>query len=106
MPPPSEAISAMAAHDMALSADNLAGKEIFHIRTHLDNFTHEFVSDHHRHRNRLLCPRIPLVYMEIGAANTGAIHTNQDIVDANSRLGDILEPETALGFILNKGFHV
>ena len=53
------------------------------VRTDFDNFTHKFMPDGHGNFYGLLGPTIPIKNMNIGAANSGAQHTNQHIVDAD-----------------------
>src|SRR6185436_6322698 len=86
MTPASQAIAAASANDMTFPADDLAGKEIGDIRANLDDFAHEFVTHHHRHGNGFGSPLIPLVDMEIRAANAGAVNADEDVVDADGRL--------------------
>ena len=45
----------------------------------------ELVADHHRHRDRLLRPGVPVVDMHVGAADPGAQHLDQHVVDADPR---------------------
>ena len=40
----------------------------------------EFVSDHHRHRDRLLRPGVPVIYMDVGAADRSLLDANEDVV--------------------------
>src|SRR5262245_61221442 len=84
-----QAIAPSAADYMPLRTDDYSRKEVLHIRTHLDDFADEFVSHNHRHRNRLLRPRVPLVNMQVSAANAGSVDTNEHIVDADGRLGHV-----------------
>ena len=66
----------------------------------------KFMSNDHGHRNRGLGPRVPLIYMEIGAANSGEQHADFDVVDANFRLGYIFQPEATGAFCFNQCFHL
>jgi hypothetical protein len=89
-------MSASAAGDMPFAAYQIAGLEIRHLRSHLDNLTNELVPDNHRHRDRLLRPGIPFFDVHIGAANSCAVDANQDIVGTDRRFWDVLEPQARL----------
>jgi hypothetical protein len=54
----------------------------------------------HRHRDRLLRPGVPFVDVQVGAADAGFADLDEDIIDADLRLRDILEPESALRLLL------
>jgi hypothetical protein len=43
--------------------------------------------------------------VDIGAADAGVAHADQNIVDAYLRLGYIFEPEAALGATFYQGLH-
>ena len=105
VPPPGHAVAAAAADDVALAADDVAGMEVAHVRADLDDLAHELVPDHERHRDRLLRPGIPRVDVEVGAADPGLAHPDQDVVDPDLRLGDILEPEPRLGSRFDERSH-
>src|SRR5205823_5205409 len=94
MPSPRQTVPASAADDVSLAADNLPGKEVRHVGACCDDFTDKFMSDDHRYRDSFGGPVVPFVYVQIGAADTGAVHPNQHVVDAEDRLGHVLEPET------------
>ena len=95
--PAGHAVAAAAADDVPLAADDVAGAEVAHVRADLDDLADELVPDHERHGNRLLRPRVPLVDVEVGAADPGLAHPDQDVVDPDLRLGHVLEPEPRLG---------
>ena len=59
----------------------------------------------HRHRDRLLRPGVPRVDVEVGAADAGLAHADQDVVDPDLRLGDVLEPEARLGPRFDERLH-
>src|ERR1700682_617128 len=50
-------------------------------------------------------PIIPIVDVQVGAADSRAKHANLDVVDAGLGLGNIFEPEASRGPALNEGFH-
>ncbi len=49
----------------------------------LDDLAHELVADHHRHGDGLLRPGVPVVDVQVGAADAGAVHADQHVVDAD-----------------------
>ena len=71
---------------MPLAAHHVAGMEVGHIRADRDDFADELMANHHRHGNRPPGPVVPLVNMNIGATDAGAIHLDKDIVDTDFRL--------------------
>src|SRR5580765_431705 len=105
MTPAREAVSAMAANDMAFAADNLPGKKVFHVGTNLNDLADELVADDHRHRNGLLRPIVPFIDVDIGAANTGAVDPDKNVVNADFGFGNVFEPKTGFGFPFYKSFH-
>src|SRR5436309_3019484 len=69
MPPSGEAIPAMPAGDVTLSNDEITAGEPFYVLAHLIDNPDKLVADDHRHRNRFLCPRIPVVDVHVGTAD-------------------------------------
>src|SRR5450432_1438905 len=94
--PASHAIATTAAHDMAFAGYDLAGMEVDYIQADGGNFAHELVADRHGHGDGPLGPFIPLVDVQVGAANAGAQHTDQHFVDADFGLRNVLENEAGL----------
>ena len=105
MPAASQAVAAAAADHMPFAADNVAGSEIDHIRADRDDLAHELVADHHGHGNRALGPGVPVVDMHVGAADPGASHANQDVIDAVLRLGNIFQPQPGGPFTFHQRLH-
>ena len=75
MPPAGQAVAAAAADDVPLAADDVAGREVVDVGADLDDLADELVADHHRHRDRLLRPGVPVVDVHVGAADAGAQST-------------------------------
>ena len=105
VPAPRETVAAPPADHVALAADDFTGKEVVHIFADVDDFADEFVADHHGHGNGFLRPGVPLVNVQVGAADAGAVHADEDIIDPALRIGDILQPEAGFGFRFDEGFH-
>src|SRR5271155_620511 len=100
MPPPGEAVAAMAAHDMTFGADQVAFFKPGDIAADRRNFTYEFMADHGGYLDGLFGPTVPVVDMDVGAADAGFEHFDQHVVDAGFRLRHILKPDafSCLGF--------
>ncbi len=65
----------------------------------------EFVTDHHRHRNGLLRPLIPVPDMHVRAADRRFLHPDQHVVRADFRHRHVLHPEADFGLRLDQCFH-
>src|SRR5581483_5853009 len=92
MAPPSEAVAAAAAGYVAFTADQFAGMKIGDVRADRNDLADEFMADNHGHWNGRLGPRVPVINVEIGAANAGEQHADFDVINADLRLGHIFEP--------------
>ncbi len=99
------AVAAAAADDVPLAADEVAEREVAHVRPEADDLADELVTDHQRHRHRLLRPGVPAVDVQVGAADARLAHADQDVVDADLRLGHVLEPETLARLRLDQRAH-
>ena len=69
MAPSGETIPAMSAGDVTFANDEVAFRETFHVITNKIDNAHELVADSHRHRDRLLCPRVPIVNVDISSTD-------------------------------------
>src|SRR5882762_503621 len=92
--------------ESARPVDNLAGAEIGYVGADLDHLTHEFVPDHHGNRDRLPRPFVPFEDVNIGAADAGPLHPDEDIVDADARDIHLFEPQAGFRFALDQRFHM
>ena len=69
MTAPSETIAAMATGNMPFTNNEIAARKSLHmIADEIDN-PDKFMTDGHRHRDRLLRPRVPVVDVNVGAAD-------------------------------------
>ena len=68
----------------------------------LDDLADELVADDERDGDRLLRPCVPRVDVQVGAADAGLAHADEDVVDPDLRLGHVLEPESRLGLRLHE----
>src|ERR1700760_4367454 len=105
MAPSGEAVAAAPAGDVSLAAYDVAGMKVVHIRADFHNFADKLMADHHGHRNSLLRPLVPIVDMDIGAADAGVADTDEHVIDAELRFGNILQPQAALAAALLQCFH-
>lgn len=99
------AVSAASANQVTFDADNVTGCEVQHIRPYIYDLTNKFVADRRRHLDRLLCPRVPIINMQVRTADAPAFNAYHHVVDAHFRLGNILDPEARFSFALYDGFH-
>ena len=84
----------------------LAGHDHRHLRTDLLDNTHEFVSYHHRDRDRALGPVVPVHDVAIGSTDRDLSDLNEDIVWTWARTLDIFEPYSGLGARFHQRLHV
>src|SRR5207244_8015804 len=87
-----QAVAAVPADDVPLAADDLTGAEILDARADLDDPADELVADHERHRDGLLRPGIPVVDVQVGAADAGTQHLDQHVVHADPGNRDLVQP--------------
>ena len=66
----------------------------------------EFVADRHGHGNGLLRPVVPFVDVDVGAADAGAQHADQHVVDADLGDVDVFQPQARLAPALHQCFHI
>ena len=76
-----------------------------HVAADLLDAADELVPDDHRHGDGLLRPGIPVVDVDVGAANRVLEHADEYVVDADLGNGDLLQPETLGGVLLDEGLH-
>lgn len=105
VPTTGKAVAAVAADNVPFATDDFAGVEVVNVRTDPDDLPDEFMANDHRHRDCLLCPFVPVVNVDIGTADTGLVHPDEDIVDPDGRLGDILHPQADFAMLFDEGFH-
>ena len=93
---------AEAAHSTRGASDhNIAHLQSRYVGAKLHNLTRIFVPRHHRHRDGLLCPLVPVVDMNVGPANSGFMDLDQDFIATHLGDGYILEPEALLRMLFN-----
>src|SRR5205085_7413730 len=97
MTTPSETVPAAAAHHVPFAADDLAGMKINHVGANSDDFSDEFVSNRHRNWDGGARPIVPVVDVDVSAADSCVSDADQNVVDANGGFGDIFEPQSRRG---------
>ena len=90
-----EAVAAAAADDVAFAGDKLADGEVGDVRAEGYNFADELVADDEPLTDGGFGPDVPLINVEIGAADAGEEDADFDVVDAHFGFGDVMEPEAA-----------
>src|ERR1035438_752927 len=106
MPPAGHAVAAASADDVTLPTDPVANLEVCHVRADLHNFADKLMADHQRNGDRLLRPTVPLIDVQVCAADCRQQNADFHIVDAQLRLLNVFNPQTALGAGFNKSFHL
>ena len=105
MPAPGPAVAAMAAGHVALAGDPLADLEAGDFHAEIGDGADELVAHGHGHRNGALRPVVPVVDVNIGAADRGLSDLDQHVVMADRGLGHLLHPDAGFRLGLDQGFH-
>jgi hypothetical protein len=63
------------------------------------------MSYNQRYRDGLLRPRIPFINVKVRAADPGAIHANENVVNSDFRLRYVLQPQTGFRFLFYQSLH-
>jgi hypothetical protein len=103
MTTPGQTVPAAAADHVPFAADDLAGMKINHVRAHGDDFSDKLVANGHRNWDGGARPIVPVVDVDIGAADSCVSDADQNVVDADGGLGDIFEPQSGRGLTLDQG---
>ena len=85
-------LQALAAGYMHLGRDEVAFLHAGNFVAEGHNFAAEFVSGNQRRMDAVLSPAVPVINMKVSAADASAQDSDQNIVDADGRLGYVLEP--------------
>ena len=94
------AIAAVAAGDVSLARHAVAHLDVAHACADFLHHAHIFVTDGHGRFDGLLAPFVPLINMEVGAANSRFLDFDEDIVHAHFGHGHILHPDALHRFFL------
>src|SRR4029077_16812220 len=101
MTPPGKTIATVPTGDVSLAHHEIAARKTFHVIANSIDNADKLVTDRHWHRNRLLRPCVPIVDVNVGAADGSFQHTDQHIVAGNFWHRNFLEPKTGLWFGLH-----
>ncbi len=104
MTPARQAIPAPAASHVPFPAHDVPGIKIGDVRADLRNFTHKLVPDHQGNIDGSLRPVVPLINVQIRAANSRAMHTNEHVIDPNFWCFHVLEPKSRFSFAFYECF--
>ena len=88
------AIATVPTGDMPLARDAIADAKTANLLANSDHFTHILMTNHHRYRDRLLRPIIPIIDMHIGATDRCLTDLDHDVVMPQLRQWDIGHPDT------------
>src|ERR1700722_759009 len=105
MAEPCHTIPAASADDVTFPGYKLAGMKVIDVGADFNHLAHEFVADCERDLDGGTCPGIPIVNMNVGAADAGAEDANENVVDADGGFGYILEPQPFFGMSLDQSLH-
>ena len=100
-----ETIAAMPASDVAFAGDEIALGKTFHVIADKIDNPDELVPDGHRHRDRFLRPRVPVIYMYVRPADRGFQNADEHVVAFDFRNRNLFEPKSGLGFALHDRLH-
>src|SRR5579885_1471550 len=99
-----KAIATSPANHMAFAADPVTHMKVRDIGADFHDLTYKLMTDDERHGNGLLRPCVPLVDVQVCAANPRGQHANLYIIDSHLRLRNVLDPESPLGPCLTRAF--
>ena len=105
METPSEAVTAAAAHNVALARDNIAHLQTRDVGAELNDFAGVLVTRGHRGLDRFLRPVVPVVDVHIGATDGGFMDLDQYFITGHRRNRDIFQPQTFLRMFFHQCFH-
>ncbi len=101
----SAAVAAMAADDVAFGGNAVADLVASHAGADLDNAADELMADGEAGLDRALAPLVPLVDVQVGAADGCLLHLDQHFVRAHHRQRHLFHPDALFGLALDQGFH-
>ena len=83
---------------MALARDQVADGKTLDVRTNRGHLAHELVADDQAVGDGALGPVVPVVDVDVGAADARAVDAYEHVVDADFRFGNVFEPQAGLAF--------
>ena len=106
MTPPGAAVAAVAAGHMALARDPVADLQAADFHADFGDFADERMADDHRNRDGGLRPFVPVVDMDVGAADRRLLDLDQHVIVADGGQRGVLHPDAGLGLGLDQGLHM
>jgi len=85
--------------------DEIAFGKTFDVIADPINHSDKLVADGHWDRDRFLGPGVPVIYMYVRPADGRLEHPNENIIARNFGNGNLLEPQSGLGFRFHDGLH-
>jgi hypothetical protein len=99
------AVAAMATDDMAFGRDPVAHFVAGDALAELRDPPNEFVPDNQAGPDGPLRPFVPVVDVQVGAADGGFFQPDQDLVGAGFGHGDLFHPDAGRGIAFYQGLH-
>ncbi len=90
---------------MTFTGNNVPGFKVVNVGADFCNGADKLVADMHGDRNCFVGPGIPVVDVNVRAANRRFVNLDQDIVDSDFRHRNIFQPDTRFRFGFYQGFH-
>jgi hypothetical protein len=94
------AVTTVAASNVALACYTVANFDVAYTGTNLGNNAYILVTDGHGSLDGLLAPFVPLVDVEVGAADGSLLNLDEDIVHAYFGHGNFFHPNALHGLFL------
>lgn len=105
MPVAGAAVATQPARNVTLCRYAVADFVVVHTVTDLCDVTDELMTDHERRSNRALRPVIPVVYVQVGAADGGLVDLDQHLVGTYLGDGYLLHPDPGLRRAFDQRLH-
>jgi len=99
------AVAALHAGDMALAGNYLTDLKALNALAYLSDLAHVLMTDGHRGLDMGLTPRIPIVNMHIGTADSCFMYLNKHLAMVNLWYGYLHEGKALCGLGLDKRIH-
>ena len=90
---------------MTFTRYDLARLEINDVIADGNHLADELVADDHGNGNGLPSPGIPVINMQVGAADCGTQNLNENVIDADFRYWHLFQPQPFGGFPFDQRLH-
>ncbi len=104
-PAAGHAVPAAAADKMTLTAHQVALTQVVHVGADRHDLADELVPDDERLRHVGLCPAVPLVDVQVRAADSGAKNPDEHVIPADGGHRHVLDPQPRLRPRLDQSLH-